>query len=530
MTAALPRPTAAGARRAPSTDPAMAPDPVERELKLRLRAQDVPFLRARLDARATSRTQAVDSIYLDTPDRRLARARAALRLRALGQGRRRWVQTFKTEDDGAAFSTRGEWETAAPAGRLAPGLLADSPLARLLAQGDADGGAAALKQLAPVFRTRFTRTVWDIVGAGAHVEVVIDEGQIEAGSAREPILEAELELKAGPPDVIWQLALELSRGPAGTRRGVRLALLPYGDSKAARGYRLAAGAASAPLHVRPAPGLDAALGAGAAARALVAQEMVGLLANVDGMRAGSDPEFVHQARVGLRRMRAGLDVLGVAVPAPLERGLALWGQRLGRVRDWDVLCQQLLPRLTDELGTGDTASWARIIAAARRRRDAAAVKLRRQLDTPAFAHLALRLLQWSSTPHAATGRGADKPAGALALKAVRKRLRRVVELGRDFARHSPQRQHRIRVQAKTVRYAIDCLASVLPGRLQGKQRRALVRFQDAAGRAQDAMVALAAVQRLTRSVALRRAAATWAAAQRARSAGKAQGLVARLSV
>jgi CHAD domain-containing protein len=105
----------------------------------------------------------------------------------------------------------------------------------------------------------------------------------------------------------------------------------------------------------------------------------------------------------------------------------------------------------------------------------------------------------------------------------------VAEAGRNFARHSPQRQHRIRLQAKTVRYAIDCLAPVLPRRLSGAVRRALARFQDAAGRAQDATVALEAVGRLTRSAALHGDLAAWAAKRRSKPAHKAQRLAARLS-
>ena len=119
--------------------------------------------------------------------------------------------------------------------------------------------------------------------------------------------------------------------------------------------------------------------------------------------------------------------------------------------------------------------------------------------------------------------------GAQVLKAIRKQMQRVGEAGRNFAEVSPRRQHRIRQQAKTARYAIDCLAPVLPHRLQGAVRRALVRFQDAAGRVQDSSVAAAAVQRLTRSAALHRELAAWAAQRRAKPAQKAQRLAARLS-
>jgi inorganic triphosphatase YgiF len=499
----------------------------EQELKLRLRAADVAPLRARLDAYGRSRSEQVDSTYLDTPDHRLAGARAALRLRSLGKGRRqRWVQTLKTEDEGAAFSLRGEWEAAAPGGRLQPELLASAPLLQLLGAAAAADAAA---RLAPVFRTRFARTTWDLDVFGAQIEAVVDEGWIEAGDRSEAILEAELELKSGPPAAIWLLALDLAGG-GGPRAD--LCLLPYGDSKAARGYRLAAGRAPAPRTLAPAGLVDAALSAAAAARRLVAKDMTCLLANAIGLQSGADPEFVHQARVSLRRMRANLDVLGVELPAPLERGVRLWGERFGAVRDWDVFCGQLLPRLVDELGAGDPAGWARLALAAGRRAEAARLRLRRQLDAPAFAELALRLLQWASDlpPPASRPKGVQRPVGEVASRAVRKRLRRVARAGLELARRSPQRQHRIRLQAKTVRYAIDALEAVLPPRLQGPGRRALARFQDAAGRAQDALVVVAAVQRLTRSAALRGAVAAWAAQRRRKAIAKAQGYAGRLTV
>ncbi len=522
MTARPPRKTAA-TRRARAGE-APEPAPCERELKLRLRPQDVAALRARLDARGAPHTQAVDSIYLDTPDRRLAAARAALRLRALGGGRRRWVQTLKTGDDGAAFSSRGEWETPAPGGRLTLHRLAGTPLTQLLAAGP---GSA---DLAPVFRTRFARTTWDIRVGGAHVEVAVDEGQIEAGAAREDIREAELELKSGPAAAVWSLALVLCvGGRGGAAHAGRLALLPYGDSKAARGYRLAAGIVPGPRSAAAPCALDPSLGVASAARALVAHDMIGVLANAQGVCTDRDPEFIHQARVGLRRMRANLDLLDVPPPAVLDRGLRQWSDRFGAVRDWDVLCDALLPRMIADLGAGADARWAQVLAAARRRRAAAAAQLRRGLDSPDFAALALRLLQWSSGDAEPAATDTRRPVGDAATRAVRKRLQRLAEAARDFSGHSPERQHRIRLQAKTVRYAIDSLDALLPRRIRGAVRRALARFQEAAGRAQDAQVALAAVHRLSRSVALRREAAAWATASRARPVAKAQRLAARLS-
>jgi inorganic triphosphatase YgiF len=525
---------------------AVPPRSGEQELKLLLRPQDVPRLRARLDALAAARSETVDSTYLDTPDHRLARARAALRLRALGTGRRkRWVQTLKTGDDGSAFSLRGEWETPARGGRLAPDLLDGSPLARLLAGAAAPSGATpgnglerngetagappdvladGLALLAPVFRTCFERTAWNVHFGGASIEAVIDEGFIASGSRKEPLLEAELELKDGPSEAIWRLALELAGCPGGRGRA-DLCLLPYGDSKAARGYRLALGIAAAPSNARSAPALTAAEGVEVAARRFLAGEMVPLLANTIGLQARTDSEFVHQARVTVRRMRAGLDLLGTRLPRSLQDGLEALGKQLGAVRDWDVLCEHLLPRMIAAHDSSAGPGWARVAATAQRRQRAALGRLRRQMQEPPFAQFALRLLQWTDTPPALPG----SPLDTLAITSVTKRMRRVAKAARGFARRSAQRQHRIRVQAKTLRYGIEILSGFLPRNSAAEARRALARFQDAAGRAQDLRVLVAAVERLTRSARLRRAARAWAREGRAKAVAKAQGLAARLS-
>lgn len=500
-----------------------APACQEQELKLRLRAQDVAVLRARLDGLARARSERVDSTYFDTTDLRLAGARAALRLRALGQGRRRrWVQTFKTGDSAAAFARRGEWETAVDGARIDLGLLRDSPLAMLLGPEPGHDAATPLA-LAPVFRTCFERSTWDVVCAGSRIEVVIDRGFIEAGGRREPIEEAELELHAGSAAAVWQLAVQLSAGA--TRRAADISLLPYGASKAARGYRLARGAAVPQATALPPPVLARDSCAAAAARALVAQEITTVLALTAAPASAAEPESVHQARVALRRLRSGLDILAADTPRWLPPALRQWSRRLGVVRDADVLCEQWLPALANAGDAALAAPWARVLAAARRRRAVARARLQMQLQTPAFASFALRALQWSATPVPLPGPG----LAAIAPARILRQLRQLADGGGHFARHGAARQHRLRRQAKALRYAIELLAPALPGALRGAPLRALRRFQDAAGRARDAVLLADGVARLSRSAVLRAAAGTWARARHEKAAQRAQRAAAKLA-
>jgi len=498
----------------------------ETELKLKLHAVDVTNLRKRLDALGASRHQRIDNVYYDTPDHRLAQAQAALRLRSIGKGRsRHWVQTVKTQDSESALSVRGEWERPAPGGRIDLALLADSPLAQLLENGASAGHGLA--DLRPVFRTVFDRTAWDLTLDAAHVEAVIDLGEIQANGRTEAVCEAELELLAGDPAALLELALQLAGARA--RRRADLSLLPYGLSKAARGYRLALGRGPAPFSASFATAhraFTAQQRIGEAARRLVAIGMSTMLANAADYSPQADPELVHQARVAMRRMRAGLDLLGAGaeVPERLRQSLRIWAGRFGVVRDWDVLCGEHLPPLASAAPASMEEVWKRLRAAATKQRDSARESLWRQLQSPAFAEFALRALRWSlSVP---TKRG--KRLQAVARKLVRSRQHRLTALARRFADLPIERQHKARIQAKALRYGIEMLQASLPKKLRRSALPALARFQDAAGGARDALIVQAIVARMTRSVPLRQHVDEWARTQRAAAIAKAQRLAANL--
>lgn len=485
------------------------------------------MLRARLDRMGGSHCGRIDNTYYDTPDLRLAQARAALRLRSIERGHRRlWVQTFKTEMRPAALSVRGEWETPAPGGRMDAARLAHTPLAQLL------GGSDRLAELVPLFRTVFDRTTWDLKAGGAHIEAAIDTGEIQAGGRVEPILELELELASGDPVALFDLALDLAGARPSGQTGADLCLLPYGASKAARGVQLAHGEGPAP----PVPGLPKGR---AAARTFTASQplaraarqwlelgMESLLANAQGAMLSDHPEFVHQARVALRHMRVGMEFLvsSAELAGMHARALRAWAKEFGAVRDWDVLCSQVLPSLCRAAGRSEQARWERVRQAAGGRQQKARARLRRLLEGPAFAEFALRVLRWSATDPAHEGRRLDE----FARKALRQHRRRLTKAARSFAGASTARQHKIRLQAKSLRYAVVTLRGVVPGAMPGSQLRTLGRFQDAAGSARDLALAESALRRLTKSSLLHRQIADWTREQRRIGLDKAKRLAAEI--
>ena len=162
--------------------------------------------------------------YFDTPERDLAAAKVALRVRRDGE---QFIQTLKTRGQSVAgLSERNEWDWNLAKAKLDLKKLDDSCWPAALAELDK-------KQLVPIFTTDFVREkaeiAWGRGKAKVVIEAALDLGKVIAGEGEEEICELELELRQGEPDALLELAAELAAD---------LALMPCDISKAERGYRL----------------------------------------------------------------------------------------------------------------------------------------------------------------------------------------------------------------------------------------------------------------------------------------------------
>jgi inorganic triphosphatase YgiF len=162
--------------------------------------------------------------YFDTPERDLAQARVALRLRRDGE---QFIQTLKTRGQSVAgLSERNEWDWYLDKAKLDPKKLTDDCWPASLAELDK-------KQLKPIFTTDFHREraeiAWGRGKAKVVIEAALDQGKVIAGKQEEDICELELELRQGEPEALLELAAELAAD---------LPLMPCDISKAERGYRL----------------------------------------------------------------------------------------------------------------------------------------------------------------------------------------------------------------------------------------------------------------------------------------------------
>src|SRR5262249_44419213 len=154
-------------------------------------------------------------------------------------------------------------------------------------------------QLQPVFITDFSRSSRTLdLGGDTTVEASIDSGGIRGGGRIVAVNELELELKSGEPSRLYDLAL-------GLLKDVPLAV--ENRSKADRGFALARGESLAPVKSRP-PTLATEMSVDDAFTAVIWASLAHLQANERGMLAGEDPEYLHQMRVALRRLRSAFSV------------------------------------------------------------------------------------------------------------------------------------------------------------------------------------------------------------------------------
>lgn len=478
-------------------------DPVETELKLQLDPQHVDrFRRSAVLSKAAYAEVEVDNVYFDTSDRLLHRHRMALRVRRIDG---RWLQTLKAAGKGSgALSRRGEWETSARVlrgrGRIDLVRLAASPLPDLLAKQE------SRPALRPLFRTRFRRATWLLERTDATIEIALDVGEIDADGTklREPIREVELELKQGDPAALLEIALELldvaGRSPP--------ALTPITRSKAERGYQLlapqqpAAVKASARGFVQ---GLTRKTTTARALRAVVRQGVAVMTSNVELLLRHDDPEYVHQARVALRRVRSAMRLFDSEhrdVPPSLADELRWFARALGTARDWDVIAEETLPSLAEGVG-GDAATA--LAAKAEPRRLQARDTIRIAAHSARYAALVLSGERWCMTPAPA----AAELLGDAAAPALRRAAKKLFNAAHFFSALTPERRHEVRILAKRLRYALDLFAVALPKQATARYIDALSELQDVLGMLNDAAVAKTVLPQLSKSARLKKSAHAW---------------------
>jgi inorganic triphosphatase YgiF len=419
----------------------MGADGREVELKFHVDAAQGPEIIARLEAGAASPVRILTSIYYDTAGRALRRAGFVLRIRREG---RRWIQTLKSRANIAGALGRGEWEAIVPKG------FPEFEPIRLTPAGSALRRGAGLKAL---FKIVVRRRSVMVERSGSAVEVSFDVGEAVAGPRGETFCELELELKSGSAQALFALAERLSEA---------FVLTLSFTAKADRGFALLSGRGARAAHFE-APQLGPNRTTGEAFRAQASAALAQIATNAQHLRAHPSTEGVHQLRVGTRRLRGALATFEPVVAddeAKVIKAELKWlTGELDRARNLDVFLAGAFSRARKDDRAGTAALGRRLraegAAAYERAKAAAASGRLRILTLGALKWIHLGAWTSAGAPGAALR---DEPAADFAARTLKRERARIARKGEDLATLSRHARHKVRIRAKTLRYATEGFA------------------------------------------------------------------------
>lgn len=442
---------------------------LEIELKLHVPDEQAAAVERALSDRIRSTRTHLRAAYYDTPDHRLGQSGLAWRVRHEGH---RWVQTLKASSADADGMSREEhnveittrsWPTADPA--LHDGTPAGAQLAKAL-KAIAKAGE---EPPAERFRTDVVRLERHLKSEGGEVIFAYDVGHVTAGEARAPIRELEIELATGSPSLVIAQARRWTE-----RYGLWIDTI----NKAQRGSLLADGATQAPVTKSITPELSAEMGLDAAVREMTRACLTQVLRNTAAIANDMyGPEHIHQARVGIRRLRTVVREFAEVAPAiddTWDERLAEVFSHLGAARDRDVV-SLMIPEIVAAGGPPITLPATMATDPVDVARD------------PALTLLLLEILEF------AHGEPQPSPHDDEVLQVVAEQLRRLHKQGlrehERFAELSDDEQHTVRKRVKRLRYTAELTSSLFKGKKVREFLKAMEPAQDALGELNDISVA-----------------------------------------
>jgi len=443
-------------------------------------------------------TKELQDVYLDTADYRLLRHGYQLRVRA-GDGQ--WLAALKSRVVASEVGIYHRLEIEEPldeASRPAKVGALPAPIIDALS-----GIAGRHKELGVICTLEQTRQVREVSAAspGRKPEAAsllallcLDEVrlyQIEEEAILARAYEVEIELAAGVDMAELQVLADRFMGAYG--------LIPSTESKLERALGIIS------RHPIDSPeswqGLSPAMHMGEACRIIWHEQFMVMLLNEAGVRYSSDPEYVHDARVAIRRARAAARIYQgyfkpKAVRGHLKR-LRRTAQLLGAVRDMDVAIAKLegYQQKTRKKSPGNLQGTLDEWLA---KRAGAYQALVAWLDCDEYADFVIGFMQFCRTPGAAL---VDMRAAAgeevtpfqvrhIAPTMLLSNFERVrsYEMWFEQADDVPvQTLHRLRIECKYLRYNLEFIGGLL-GRESSEIIVLLRKLQDDLGDLNDAVV------------------------------------------
>lgn len=411
-------------------------------LKLDVAPEDFETLKMSELFRKPASTLERHATYFDTAENSLEKVGLSLRLYRSGTS---LVQTIEATAPPAPVFARREWEM--PVTSEEPVVDGSLLLASRL-------GSIAAHTLLPLFEVKVARQIWIMDENMSRIAVSLDRGDVIAEGRRLDVCELELELKDGDPTDLFRLARKIE------------AIVPVTvsvQSKVERGYRLLDAAPVAikaePIHLEAGDTAEHAFRmiAGSCFRHFRLNETILL-------HRKNAEEALHQVRVALRRLRSALSVfkahLGDEAKQLSDAFRELAGL-LGDARDLDVLVTNMASHMPN----------GKLQEARRTAREAALAAL----SSPQARTLMIDFNEWLQSGSCRRDSALSKPVVDFAVHALDRQCRKLKKSGKDLTALTDDERHRIRKDAKKLRYAAEFFRSLF------NKKRGLRRFKRFSG-------------------------------------------------
>ncbi|MCS6827346.1 MAG: CHAD domain-containing protein [Caldilinea sp.] len=442
----------------------------------------------------------VTDIYLDTPDYRLLRVGYQLRARWVDD---RWLATLKSREVGDDEGIHRRLEIEEPLdGESPPRKVGELPPSIVETLGEVVDAERSLIVLCVLEQTRQMRPVLPATAGRRRKEdavlawLSLDEVCIRQ-SVEGPVLARtyEMEVELAPDVDVAELQVFADRLSGAYQ------LTPNRESKLERALVILS------RHPVDSPeswqGLQSDMHMGEACRIIWQEQFMKLLLNEAGVRAGVDPEFVHDARVAIRRARAAAHMYeSYFKPKAIRshlKNLRHTARLLGAVRDLDVAIEKL-EKYRQKAKKKSQADLQATLEQWRIQRDDARRTLLEWLDSPKYSEFIVEFLHFCRTPGLGLADMQPQPGQEVTPFQVRHvapmmlvaNFERVRAYEVWFEQPEPvpvETLHRLRIECKYLRYNLEFMAGLLGS--EGAAIIALLRkLQDDLGDLNDAAVSM----------------------------------------
>ena len=187
-------------------------------------------------------------------------------------------------------------------------------------------------------------------------------------------------------------------------------------------------------------------------------------------------------RVGLRRLRAAIslfsDILEVSETSAIKSELKWLTEELGPAREFEVFLKRVLEPARHQ--NARLLGMRRLTHDLAEQRRSSEERARNAVRSERFRHLLLTLATWLEIgdwrrPQADLLRErGDTPIAISAAEQLSRRSKKIRKRGRLLTKFDPHRRHKLRIQAKKLRYAAQFFETLFSGKKASRLRKAFL--------------------------------------------------------